>query len=121
MSDRLWLLYARGMLEETRDARAFTSNTDHATFLADRKGQFAIVRALEIVGEAAKRVPASVRKRHSELSWRAMRDRLIHDYAGVRLDTVWETVHSGLPELELLLEALLGQYSNEEDRADTGG
>jgi uncharacterized protein with HEPN domain len=71
---------------------------------------FAVVRALEIVGEAAKLVPAEVRDRAPEIPWRVMagmRDKLIHAYAGVDLQVVWRTVHEELPAVLVHIEALL--------------
>jgi uncharacterized protein with HEPN domain len=56
---------------------------------------FAVIRALEVVGEAAKKIPADVRERYPDVPWREMsglRDKLIHDYFGVNLSVIWKTV-----------------------------
>ena len=76
---------------------------DLAALAADDRTLFAVVRALEIIGEAAKRVPAPVRERYPHIPWRAMagiRDRLIHDYERVDIEIVWKTVAEDLPLLE---------------------
>ena len=65
--------------------------------------QRAVVRSLEIIGEASKRVPADIRDANPVVEWRAMarmRDRLIHDYFGVDLDIVWGVLQSNIPALQ---------------------
>ena len=71
-------------------------------FAGDAKTVFAVVRALEIIGEATKKLPQSVRDRYPKVPWREMagiRDKLIHDYFGVNLAVVWKTVIEDLPGL----------------------
>ncbi len=73
--------------------------------------QRAIVRSLEIIGEASKRVPAEIRDANPAVEWRAMarmRDRLIHDYFGVDLDIVWRVLQTNIPALQEELRRILG-------------
>ncbi len=71
-------------------------------FVADDRTTFAVIRALEVIGEAAKGVPPSIQQQYPGIPWRDMagiRDRLIHRYSGVDLRVVWRTVQEDLPAL----------------------
>jgi uncharacterized protein with HEPN domain len=83
---------------------------DFQEFSSDERTHYAAVRALEIVGEATKRLPKAFRERHATVPWRdmaGMRDRLIHDYVGVNLQLVWRTVVEDAPVLEAEIRAIL--------------
>ena len=87
----------------------FTSGMDYESFAADKKTVNAVIRSLEVLGEATKQIPALFRKKHPEIPWSkmaGMRDVLIHDYMGVDLRTVWNVVRERLPELGSLLERI---------------
>jgi uncharacterized protein with HEPN domain len=104
-ADYLWdILYA------VERAESFIEGMDFVAFEADEKTVFAVVRALEIVGEAAKKIPLGVRQKYPDLPWRemaGMRDKLNHDYFGVDLRRVFETVRQDLPPLRASLEKIL--------------
>lgn len=99
------------MLENLRLAREFTEGLSSAAELAaNRKTLYAVIRALEIVGEAAKRVPQEIRDRAPGVPWAAMagmRDRLIHGYREVDSSLVWRTATTATLEAERELRALL--------------
>ena len=80
------------------------------TFAADETLRRAFVRSLEIIGEAAKKVPEDFRVLHPTVEWRAMagmRDRLIHDYFGVDFELVWDVVQTRVPTLRDQIASLL--------------
>jgi uncharacterized protein with HEPN domain len=96
-SDRDFLI---DILEAARRIEAYRGTISYDAFLADTKTQVAIIRNLEVIGEAAKSLTVELRARYPDLAWRSMagaRDRLIHGYFGVNLDIVWYIVTQELP------------------------
>jgi uncharacterized protein with HEPN domain len=105
-------------LGDIRDAVAkaqkFTSGMTYEQFAADEKTVFAVIRCLEIVGEAARKIPAPIRARYPRVPWRemaGMRDILIHDYFSVNLRVVWNTVQNDLPPLKPQIEQIIAEAS----------
>ena len=102
-------LYLIQMLERAERIFEYTEGgQDH--FLRDRKTQDAVLRSFEVMGEAAKRVPESIRSQAPEIPWKRLagfRDVLIHQYEGVDLGEVWKRVSEDLPPLVQSLEILL--------------
>ncbi len=94
--------YLQDILDAIEKTERFISGMDYAQFAADEKTVFAVIRALEIVGEAAKNVPQAIRSRYPSVPWREMsgiRDKLTHGYFRVNLQVVWRTIREDLPGL----------------------
>lgn len=103
-------------------ARRFTDEQTYEQFSADEQAMYATVRALEIIGEATKRLPTELRARQSLVPWRelaGLRDVIIHQYDRVQIDRVWEAVRVELPALEPLIARLLEEeLQREAERED---
>ena len=103
--------YLWDMLNAARLILTFTAGMSRDVFRQDIKTQDAVVRRLEVIGEAVRRISTDYRTAHPEIAWRAivgMRNRLIHQYDMVDLDVVWGVVQHDIPSLVKQLEALLG-------------
>src|SRR5699024_3650704 len=97
------------MVAFAQKVQRYTAGVDQAGFVADGLTYDATVRNLELVGEAATRIPNDVRNRHAEVPWRlviATRNRLIHGYLGIDDDTLWSIIQDDIPGLLQALQAL---------------
>ena len=102
--------YLLDMLVAARDAVAFAASLTYAEFKRDRLSQLAILKSVEIVGEAASRLSEETKGTHRTIPWQeivGMRNRLVHAYFEIDLRLVWDTVHNDLPELIAQLEPLV--------------
>lgn len=103
-------VYLGHMHDAIARIQEYTAATDEEGFKGDSMRQDAVIRQLETIGQAAKRVGDETRAQAPQIPWRklaGMRDKLIHDYFGVDLDAVWMTVTHDLPILEKEIAPLL--------------
>ena len=108
---REYKLFLKDIAQACRHIREFTEGMDYEQFLGDEKTSSAVIRKLEIIGEAAKNIPDPVREKYSGVPWRGMagmRDRLIHGYFGVNYKLVWETVRTDIPLFISSVPQILG-------------
>ena len=106
--------YLADLVEAVRRIVAYTAGLTYEEFLEDRKTQDAVLRNLQVMGEAVKKLSATVKQMHPHLPWKpmpGMRDKVVHDYFGINYDIVWALAKEELP---VLLPALAG--INSEDR-----
>jgi uncharacterized protein with HEPN domain len=106
--------YLRDTLEAIEKAISFVEGMDYGEFSQDDKTIYAVIRALEIIGEATKKIPQDVKDSYKEIPWReiaGMRDILVHDYFGVNLIVVWKAVSEDLPYIEPLFMRMLKNFN----------
>ena len=111
-ADRSYTDFLDDMIDAVDKAEKFIAGLDYDGFISDDKSVFAVIRALEIIGEASKRIPNQVKKEHPNIAWReiaGMRDKLTHDYFGVDAKVVWRTVKDDLPGLRSALIQILDE------------
>ena len=109
--DRLYLLHIRDAID--RIIAYTTGGKD--TFLADSKTQDAVIRNLEVIGEAVKNLSDQLKAAYTGVPWRqiaGMRDKMIHKYFGVDLELVWDAVDLDLPALKSHVELILSVQEN---------
>jgi uncharacterized protein with HEPN domain len=104
--DRVYLLHIQDSLANIRDY----TKSGQEFFFKDRKTQDAVVRNLEIIGEAVKHLSDSLTTSYPSIPWKqiaGMRDKLIHEYFGVDLNLIWDVVATGLPDLNRAISEIL--------------
>jgi uncharacterized protein with HEPN domain len=113
MSVRPDSAYLADIQEAIRRIGGYTADMSYEQFRKDIRTQDAVMRNLEIIGEATKNISASFRKKHSDIPWKqmtALRDRLIHHYFGVNLDIVWGIITKELPGVVNHIEIVRKNY-----------
>jgi uncharacterized protein with HEPN domain len=107
-------LYLDDIPDAITQIQEYTSGIDYAKFTHDRKTQDAVVRNLEIIGEAANRLPEFIKAGVADIEWRkiiGLRNILAHEYYGVSLPVVWDIVQNKIGPLEIASRKLLASYS----------
>jgi uncharacterized protein with HEPN domain len=105
-------LYLDDILEACVKIREFTEGMTFTDFQFDAKTQDAVIRNFEIIGEAARRLPEEIKSRYSRAEWAkiiAFRNILIHEYFGIKLETVWSAIQDKISILEEETRAVLGE------------
>ena len=110
MPERDPRLYVEDILQAISRIRSYMQGMDEAAFRIDGKSQDAVIRNLEIIGEAAKNLPKDIRDSVPEIEWRkiiAFRNILTHEYFGVSLTIIWDVTQTKLAPLERACQRLM--------------
>ncbi|MBS3101638.1 DUF86 domain-containing protein [Candidatus Woesearchaeota archaeon] len=105
------------IIDAVNDIESFTKGLTKSKFLKNKLRQSAVIRQLEIIGEASKNLPENFREKYSEVEWKKIagtRDKIIHHYFGIDLNTVWDIVKKDLPDLKRKIIAILKTEPKEE-------
>lgn len=100
----------RHMLDSAREAQAFVEGKSRDDLSSDRLLALGVVKAIEVVGEAARGVSHTMQAAHPDVAWReivGMRNRLVHDYTEINFDIVWQVATTDLPMLVRQLEHIV--------------
>ncbi len=109
-------IYVKDILENMERAERFVEGMSYEEFVEDEMTNFAVMRCIEIMGEAAKHVPDSVRDKYLGIPWRdiaGMRDKVIHFYFGVNLERVWLVVKEDIPQIKPHITKVLEDLKRE--------
>jgi len=102
--------YLRDVLDRIAKIRRYIEGYDYESFCDDEKTSDAVIRNIEVIGEAIRHVPDDLRQKYPKIPWRqiaGMRDKLIHDYLGVDLEYVWNVASMRIDELEADIKGIL--------------
>ena len=102
--------YLADIREAIQRIQTYTTDLTYTQFLADEKTQDAVIRNIEILGEAVKHLSAELIATHPDVEWKSiagMRDKLVHEYFGVNLDILWDVLASKLPPLRAQIERII--------------
>ncbi len=107
---RDYKLFIKDIFDCIEKIEEFVGDTNFEEFVEDDKTNSAVVRKLEIIGEATKNIPKEIRQKYKEVPWSKMakmRDKIIHFYFGVDYDIVWNVVKEKLPEIKPMIQKIL--------------
>jgi len=114
MYKRNWKLFAEDILESVELIEKYTLNMTEQNFINDRKTVDAVVRNLEIIGEAAKNIPDEVKNTCNDIDWKGiigLRNRITHEYFGISLQIIWNIIKQEIPRFKKEITQILNNPS----------
>ena len=108
-------LYLKDILSAIDSIEKFVEGMEFEDFKQDDKTSSAVVRKFEIIGEAAKKVPTSLKKKYPEIPWKemaGMRDKLIHFYFGIDYKLIWQTIKHRIPQIKPVILKIIPALKN---------
>lgn len=103
-------LYVKDILEAMESIEKFVEDMTFEDFKSDDKTSSAVIRKFEIIGEATKNIPESIKRKYPDIPWKEMasfRDKLIHLYFGIKYEIVWDTIKIEMPKLKPKIKEIL--------------
>ena len=110
--------YLQDIIDSCDRAPSFVAGVSIEQFQENSEKVYAVVRAVEIIGEAARHIPKSLREQYPAIPWSkatGIRDRVVHDYFEVDLPIIWKTVHQDLPALRRSVQAMIDDLSSRQE------
>jgi len=117
MTDRTYKDFFEDMKESVDDIEEFIKGMNFSEFKNDKKTIKAILKSIEDLGEASNNIPEEIKKEYNQIPWKymiGMRNNLVHEYFGVDLEIVWETITEDIPRLKGLLQKIENDILDEE-------
>ena len=111
---REYKLYLKDILSAIESIEAFIEDMNFEDFQNDDKTISAVIRKFEIIGEASKKIPDTIKKQSQSIPWKemaGMRDKLIHSYFGVNYGLVWKTIKGRLPDIKISITQILENFN----------
>ena len=111
--NRTYQDYLNDINDSIEKINQFVGDMDYDTFVRDGKTTYAVIRALEIIGEATKKLPDDFKAKHNKLPWTemsGMRNKLIHEYFGVDVRVVWKTITEDIPAIAPIIKEISKQF-----------
>ena len=103
------IIFIEHIIDSIKNIEQFMKNVKKEDFFKNKEKQSAVVRQIEIIGDAVKNLPEDFRNKHKDVPWKdiaGMRDKLMHHYFGVNLEIVWKTTKEDIPYLKLIISKI---------------